>query len=172
MFINNRNIRINERIRVREVRVIDEEGQQLGILVPADALKIARERDLDLVEVSPTAQPPVCRIMNYGKYLYELNKKAHEARKKQKTIQVKEVKFRPSTDEHDYTFKKNNILRFLQEGDKAKAAVMFRGREMAHKDIGRQLLSRLTMELSDYAVVEAQPRMEGNHLFVILAPKK
>jgi translation initiation factor IF-3 len=172
VFINNRNIRINERIRVREVRVIDEEGKQLGILPPADAMKIAKERDLDLVEVSPTAQPPVCRIMNYGKYLYELNKKAHEARKKQKTIQVKEVKFRPSTDEHDYTFKKNNILRFLQEGDKAKAAVTFRGREMAHREIGRQLLGRLTLELAEHAVVEAQPRMEGNHMFVILAPKK
>jgi translation initiation factor IF-3 len=152
--------------------VIDEEGQQLGILPPAEAMRIARERDLDLVEISPTAQPPVCRIMNYGKYLYELNKKAHEARKKQKVIQVKEIKFRPSTDEHDYIFKKNNIIRFLQEGDKAKAAVMFRGREMAHKEIGRQLLSRLTLELAELAVIESQPRMEGNHMFVILSPKK
>jgi translation initiation factor IF-3 len=152
--------------------VIDEEGQQLGIMAPTEAMRIARERDLDLVEISPTAQPPVCRIMNYGKYLYELNKKSHETRKKQKVIQVKEIKFRPSTDEHDYTFKKNNIIRFLQEGDKAKAAVMFRGREMAHKEIGRQLLARLTVELAEHAVVESQPRMEGNHLFVILAPKK
>jgi translation initiation factor IF-3 len=152
--------------------VIDEEGQQLGILPPAEAMRIAHERDLDLVEISPTAQPPVCRIMNYGKYLYELNKKAHEARKKQKVIQVKEIKFRPSTDEHDYIFKKNNIIRFLQEGDKAKAAVMFRGREMAHKEIGRQLLSRLTLELAELAVIESQPRMEGNHMFVILSPKK
>jgi translation initiation factor IF-3 len=152
--------------------VIDEEGQQLGILPPAEAMRIARERDLDLVEISPTAQPPVCRIMNYGKYLYELNKKSHEARKKQKVIQVKEIKFRPSTDEHDYIFKKNNIIRFLQEGDKAKAAVMFRGREMAHKEIGRQLLSRLTLELAELAVIESQPRMEGNHMFVILSPKK
>ncbi len=152
--------------------MIDEEGQQLGIMAPTEAMRIARERDLDLVEISPTAQPPVCRIMNYGKYLYELNKKSHETRKKQKVIQVKEIKFRPSTDEHDYAFKKNNIIRFLQEGDKAKAAVMFRGREMAHKEIGRQLLARLTVELAEHAVVESQPRMEGNHLFVILAPKK
>jgi translation initiation factor IF-3 len=152
--------------------VIDEEGQQLGIMAPTEAMRIAQERSLDLVEISPTAQPPVCRIMNYGKYLYELNKKSHETRKKQKVIQVKEIKFRPSTDEHDYTFKKNNIIRFLQDGDKAKAAVMFRGREMAHKEIGRQLLTRLTVELAEHAVVESQPRMEGNHLFVILAPKK
>lgn len=157
---------------MREIRVIDDGGQQLGIMAPFEALKIARERDLDLVEVSPTAQPPVCRIMNYGKYLYELNKKAHEAKKKQKVIQVKEVKFRPMTDEHDYTFKKNNIVRFLQEGDKAKAGVMFRGREMAHRDIGRQLLTRLTAELAEVAVVEGFPKMEGNNMFVVFAPKK
>jgi translation initiation factor IF-3 len=165
-------VRVNERIRTKEVRVIDEEGKQLGILSPFDALKIALEKDLDLVEVSPTAQPPVCRIMNYGKYLYQQNKKAHEAKKNQRVIQVKEVKFRPMTDDHDYNFKKNNIVRFLEEGDKAKASVMFRGREMAHKEIGRQLLSRLIEELNELAVVEGNPRMEGNHLFVIFAPRK
>ena len=165
-------MRVNERIRSKEVRVIDEDGKQLGILTPFDALKIALEKDLDLVEVSPSAQPPVCRIMNYGKYLYQQNKKAHEAKKNQKVIQVKEVKFRPMTDDHDYNFKKNNIVRFLEEGDKAKASVMFRGREMAHKEIGRQLLSRLIEELNELAVVEGNPRMEGNHLFVIFAPKK
>ncbi|HVN80930.1 MAG TPA: translation initiation factor IF-3 [Terriglobia bacterium] len=165
-------MRVNERIRTKEVRVIDEDGKQLGILTPFDALKIALEKDLDLVEVSPSAQPPVCRIMNYGKYLYQQNKKAHEAKKNQKVIQVKEVKFRPMTDDHDYNFKKNNIVRFLEEGDKAKASVMFRGREMAHKEIGRQLLSRLIEELNELAVVEGNPRMEGNHLFVIFAPKK
>jgi translation initiation factor IF-3 len=170
--INNRNVRVNERIRTKEVRVIDEEGKQLGILSPFDALKIALEKDLDLVEVSPTAQPPVCRIMNYGKYLYQQNKKAHEAKKNQRVIQVKEVKFRPMTDDHDYNFKKNNIVRFLEEGDKAKASVMFRGREMAHREIGRQLLSRLIEELNELAVVEGNPRMEGNHLFVIFAPRK
>lgn len=152
--------------------MIDEDGKQLGILAPHEALKIAMEKDLDLVEVSPTAQPPVCRIMNYGKYLYQQNKKAHEARKHQKVIQVKEVKFRPMTDEHDYNFKKNNIARFLGEGDKAKASVMFRGREMAHKEIGRGLLTRLIEELAEHAVVEGIPKMEGNHLFVIFAPKK
>ena len=165
-------MRVNERIRSKEVRVIDEDGKQLGILSPFDALKIALEKDLDLVEVSPTAQPPVCRIMNYGKYLYQQNKKAHEAKKNQRMIQVKEVKFRPMTDDHDYTFKKNNIVRFLEEGDKAKASVMFRGREMAHKEIGRQLLSRLIEELNELSVVEGNPRMEGNHLFVIFAPRK
>jgi translation initiation factor IF-3 len=152
--------------------VIDEDGKQLGILVPHEAMKIALEKDLDLVEVSPTAQPPVCRIMNYGKYLYQQNKKAHEAKKHQKVIQVKEVKFRPMTDEHDYNFKKNNIARFLEEGDKAKASVMFRGREMAHKEIGRGLITRLIEELAEHAVVEGTPKMEGNHLFVIFAPKK
>ncbi len=170
--INNRNIRVNERIRAKELRVIDEEGKQLGILTPFDALRIAKEKDLDLVEVSPTAQPPVCRIMNYGKFLYQQNKKAHEARKNQKVIQVKEVKFRPMTDEHDYAFKKNNIVRFLEEGDKAKAFVMFRGREMAYKEIGRQLLTRLMEELAEHGMVEGHPRMEGNHLFVIFAPRK
>jgi translation initiation factor IF-3 len=152
--------------------VIDEDGKQLGILAPHEALKIALEKNLDLVEVSPTAQPPVCRIMNYGKYLYQQNKKSHEAKKHQKVIQVKEVKFRPMTDEHDYNFKKNNIARFLEEGDKAKASVMFRGREMAHKEIGRGLITRLIEELAEHAVVEGIPKMEGNHLFVIFAPRK
>lgn len=152
--------------------MIDEDGKQLGILAPHEALKIALEKDLDLVEVSPTAQPPVCRIMNYGKYLYQQNKKSHEAKKHQKVIQVKEVKFRPMTDEHDYNFKKNNIARFLEEGDKAKASVMFRGREMAHKEIGRGLITRLIEELGEHAVVEGIPKMEGNHLFVIFAPRK
>jgi translation initiation factor IF-3 len=152
--------------------VIDEEGNQLGILPPFEALKVARERDLDLVEISPTAQPPVCRIMNYGKYLYQLNKRAHEARKHQKVIQVKEVKFRPMTDEHDYTFKKNHIARFLQDGDKAKASVMFRGREMAHREIGRQLLGRLIQDLSEVGMIEGHPKMEGSTMFVIFTPKK
>ena len=152
--------------------MIDEDGGQIGILPPFEALKIAKEKDLDLVEISPTAQPPVCRIMNYGKYLYQLNKKAHEARKHQKVIQVKEIKFRPMTDEHDYVFKKNNIIRFLQEGDKAKASVMFRGREMAHKEIGRQLIGRLIEDLGEVGVVEGFPKMEGSNMFVIFSPKK
>lgn len=163
---------MNERIRAKEIRVIDEDGSQIGILPPYEALKIAKEKDLDLVEISPTAQPPVCRIMNYGKYLYQLNKKTHEAKKHQKVIQVKEIKFRPMTDEHDYLFKKNNIIRFLQDGDKAKASVMFRGREMAHKEIGRQLIGRLIEDLSEVGVVEGFPKMEGSNMFVIFSPKK
>ncbi|PYV93535.1 MAG: translation initiation factor IF-3 [Acidobacteria bacterium] len=168
----NKSTRVNERIRAKEIRVIDEDGSQIGILPPYEALKIAKEKDLDLVEISPTAQPPVCRIMNYGKYLYQLNKKTHEAKKHQKVIQVKEIKFRPMTDEHDYLFKKNNIIRFLQDGDKAKASVMFRGREMAHKEIGRQLIGRLIEDLSEVGVVEGFPKMEGSNMFVIFSPKK
>jgi translation initiation factor IF-3 len=154
------------------VRVIDEEGQQVGVLNSFDAIKLAREKDLDLVEISPTAQPPVCRIMNYGKYLYQLSKKAHEAKKHQKVIQVKEIKFRPMTDDHDYEFKKNNIIRFLGEGDKVKAGVMFRGREMAHRDIGRQLITRLMQDVGNHGQVEGHPKMEGSNMFVIFGPKK
>jgi translation initiation factor IF-3 len=154
------------------VRVIDEEGQQVGVMNSFDAIKLAKEKSLDLVEISPTAQPPVCRIMNYGKYLYQLNKKAHEAKKHQKVIQVKEVKFRPMTDDHDYEFKKNNIIRFLDEGDKVKAGVMFRGREMAHRDIGRQLINRLMQDVGTHGQVETHPKMEGSNMFVIFAPKK
>jgi len=134
-------------------------------------LKIAEERGLDLVEVAPTAQPPVCRIMDYGKYLYQLNKKQHEAKKHQKNITVKEVKFRHNTDEHDYDFKKNHIIRFLQQGDKVKAAVFFRGREIVHQAIGRALLDRLVEEISDIGTPEARPKMEGPNLIAIFSPK-
>jgi translation initiation factor IF-3 len=139
---------------------------------PQQALKIAEERGLDLVEVAPTAQPPVCRIMDYGKYLYQLNKKLHEAKKHQKNITVKEVKFRPNTDDHDYDFKKNHIIRFLQQGDKVKATVFFRGREIVHQAIGRALLDRLVVELAEIGAVEARPKMEGPNLIAIFAPKK
>ena len=152
--------------------MIDDDGNQVGILAPFDAIKLAKEKDMDLVEISPTAQPPVCRIMNYGKYLYQLNKKAHEAKKHQKVIQVKEIKFRPMTDDHDYDFKKNNIIRFLGEGDKVKAGVMFRGRENSHREIGRQLITRLMQDVGDHGVVEGFPKMEGNNMFVIFGPKK
>lgn len=137
-----------------------------------EALKIARERSLDLVEISPQAQPPVCKIMDYGKYIYELNKKAHDARKHQKQIQLKEVKFRPQTDDHDYDFKKNHIIEFLNSGDKVKASVRFRGREMAHKEIGRRLLDRLVIDVAEAGIVEFMPRFEGPNLFLVLAPKK
>jgi len=152
--------------------VIDEAGEQLGVMTPLDALKLAKEKQLDLVEISPNAQPPVCRIMNYGKYLYQLKKKANVAKKNQKTIQVKEIKFRPKTDNHDYEFKKKNILRFLEEGDKVKASVSFRGREMAHKNIGRAMILRLIEDVAEKGVVEGNPKMEGNHMFVIFSDKK
>jgi len=139
---------------------------------PEQALRIAQEQGLDLVEVSPEAVPPVCRILDYGKYRYQLNKKAQEAKKKQRVIQVKEVKFRPKTDEHDYEFKRNNIIRFLTKGKKVKATVIFRGRENQHRDIGYRILSRIRQEIGEYGVVEAEPRQEGPFLDMILAPKK
>jgi len=154
------------------VRVIDDEGKQIGILQPFEALKMARERNLDLVEVSPTAQPPVCRIMDFGKYLYEQDKKERAAKKHQKVITVKEVKFRINVDEHDYEFKKNHVLRFLEDGDKVKATIFFRGREMTHTNLGRQILERLIKDIGDKGIVEFRPRMEGNTLHAILAPKK
>lgn len=159
-------------IRAQEIRVVDESGEQLGIMNPADALRIARERDLDLVEVAPNAKPPVCRIMNYGKFQYQKSKRAHEAKKHQKQVTVKEVKFRPKTEEHDYQFKKKHIMRFLDDGNKAKATVVFRGREMSHQEIGRRLMNRLTEELKDVAEIERLPKMEGYALVAIFAPKK
>jgi len=137
-----------------------------------DALNLASSQDLDLVEVSPMADPPVCRIIDYGKFLFEQNKKSHAAKKKQKQIQVKEVKFRPGTDEGDYQIKLRNLIRFLQEGDKAKVTLRFRGREMAHTDIGRQVLIRLQNDLAPYAQVEQHPLMEGRQMVMMVAPKK
>jgi translation initiation factor IF-3 len=157
---------------VREVRVIDDEGKQLGIMAPYEALRIARERSLDLVEVSPTAQPPVCRIMDFGKYLYEQEKKERAAKKHQHVITVKEVKFRINVDEHDYETKKKHVLRFLEDGDKVKATIFFRGREMTRQGLGRGILERLITELGDKALVEFRPRQEGNTMHVILAPPK
>ncbi len=139
---------------------------------PQEALALARQRSLDLVEIAATAQPPVCRIMDFGKYQYQMEKKAREARKHQKNIVIKEVKFRPNTDDHDYEFKKNNVVRFLGEGDKVKATVQFRGREITHKEIGFQLINRLLQDVNEAALIEFRPRMEGNSLTAILAPKK
>ena len=170
--IDKRFIRTNERIRVREVRVIDDEGKQLGVMPPYEALKIAREKTLDLVEVSPTAQPPVCRIMDFGKFLYEQEKKERAAKKHQHVITVKEVKFRINVDEHDYETKKKHVQRFLQDGDKVKATIFFRGREMTRQGLGRNILERLITELGDKALVEFRPRQEGNTMHVILAPPK
>ena len=152
--------------------MIDEEGTQLGVMTPGAAIGIAEERGLDLVEVAPNGKPPVCRIMDYGKYRYQMKRKAHEARKHQKSVTVKEVKFRPNTDEHDYEFKKNHIIRFLNQGDKVKANVWFRGREIVHKEIGRALIQRLIEELDEVGTVENRPKMEGNNLVAIFAPKK
>jgi translation initiation factor IF-3 len=154
------------------VRVIDDSGQQLGILAPQQALAIARQKGLDLVEISPTATPPVCRIMDYGKYQYQEQKRAREARRHQKVIDVKEIKFRPKVDEHDYQFKKKHIERFLAEGDKVKATIFFRGREMAHPEIGRRILERLVEELTEVAIAETSPRMEGNTMHTILAKRQ
>ncbi len=152
--------------------MIDEEGKQVGIMPPFDALKLAREHGLDLVEVSPTANPPVCRIINYGKYLYQLNKRQHESRKHQKSTGLKEVKLRPNTSEHDVEVKRNHILRFLQEGSKVKATVEFRGREMAHRDLGFKLLERIIEHVAEAGQVETRPRLEGRSLSTIIAPKK
>src|SRR5947209_18112612 len=145
---------MNERIRAREVRVIGDEGEQIGMLPPCEALQIAREKNLDLVEISPTAQPPVCRIMDYGKFLYQQEKKEREAKKHQKQIVVKEVKFRINVDDHDYETKKNHVLRFLDEGDKVKATIFFRGREMTRTNLGRQILERLLTDVSERCIVE------------------
>jgi translation initiation factor IF-3 len=156
---------------VREIRVIDDSGEQLGIMAPQQALTIARSRGLDLVEVAATATPPVCRIMDFGKYQYQEQKRAREARKHQKVIEVKEIKFRPKVDEHDYQFKKKHIERFLEDGDKVKATIFFRGREVAHPEIGRRILQRLVEELGDLVVVESSPRMEGNTMHTILSKR-
>jgi translation initiation factor IF-3 len=165
-------IRVNDRIRAREIRVIDENGEQLGILAPYEALRIARERGFDLVEVSPTAVPPVCRIQDYGRFLYEKEKSERAARKRQKVITIKEVKFSVTVDEHDYQTKKNQAIRFLGDGDKVKASLRFRGRQMAHRDLGYNIINRLIKDIGDAGVVEFMPRMEGTILHAILAPAR
>ena len=165
-------IRINDRIRAREIRVIDENGEQMGILAPFEALRIARERGLDLVEVSPNAVPPVCRIQDYGRYLYEKDKSERAAKKKQKIIVVKEVKFSVTVDEHDYQTKKNQAVRFLVDGDKVKASLRFRGRQMAHRELGYAIINKLIQDIGEAGIVEFMPRMEGTILHAILAPSK
>jgi len=159
-------------IRAKEIRVVDEDAGQLGIMTPEQALALAKARDLDLVEVAPGATPPVCRIMNYGKFQYQKSKRAHEAKKHQKQVLMKEVKFRPKTEEHDFQFKKNNIIRFVNEGNKAKATVVFRGREMTHQELGRRLMDRLVAELTEVADLERPAKMEGYALVAIFMPKK
>ncbi len=153
-----------------QVRVVDSEGNQLGIMATTEALNIASEAGLDLVEVAPQAKPPVCRIMDYGKYKYQMSKRAREARKKQTVINIKEIKLRPKTDEHDFLFKERNARRFLESGDRVRFFVFFRGREIVHKDIGEKMLSRLAKDLEDVSNVEALPRMEGRKMTMLLAP--
>jgi translation initiation factor IF-3 len=158
-------------IKVKDVRVIDADGGQLGILDTREAIRKAEELGLDLVEVAPTAKPPVCRIMDFGKYKYELAKKAHESRKHQSVIVVKEIKLRPRTDDHDVAFKTNNIKRFLEDGNKVKVTIMFRGREMAHTSHGRAVLERIVADLQNDATVEQPPRMEGRNMTMLLGAK-
>jgi translation initiation factor IF-3 len=152
--------------------VIDEFGKQVGIMPSREALRLAEQKGLDLVEIAPQADPPVCRLVDYGKFLYEQKKKAQEARKKQAVITVKEIKFRPGTDQHDFEFKKKNVERILKDGDKVKATVHFRGREIVHQQLGQNLLNRLIAALAEVSVVEQRPKLEGYNLTVVLAPKK
>jgi len=163
---------VNQAIRAREVRVIGPESEQIGILSLSEALALAAERELDLVEVSPTAVPPVCRIMDFGKFKYQQSKKLQEAKKKQVHVQLKEVKLRPKTDDHDLQFKVKHVKRFLEEGNKAKITMVFRGREITHTNIGQSILDRIAEELQDVAIIEVRPKMEGRSLFMIVAPKK
>jgi translation initiation factor IF-3 len=163
---------INERIRFPKIRVIDSDGAQLGILTPREAMQIADEKELDLVLVSDKADPPVCRIMDYGKFKFEQEKKAREAKKKQHTVDVKEVKMRYKIEEHDYNVRINQAKRFLKDGDKVKATIMFRGREIQHSDIAEDLLKRMAGDLQEVAEVQQAPKKEGRNMMMLLAPKK
>ncbi len=163
--------RINQNIRAPKVRVIDHEGNNLGVMTPRDAYEAALQVGLDLVEVSPNVDVPVCKILDYGKYKYELQKKAAEARKTQKTVDLKEVKFRPNIDTHDYDVKLRMARRFLEEGDKLKVTLRFRGREMAHQDLGRALLERVSNDVEDIGKVEAMPRLEGRQMVMVVGPR-
>ncbi|HEB63826.1 MAG TPA: translation initiation factor IF-3 [Gammaproteobacteria bacterium] len=165
-------LRLNNDIRVPSVRLIDGEGNQAGVVSIDEAKQAAEDARMDLVEISPQADPPVCRIMDYGKFLFEENKKKHAARKKQKQVQVKEVKFRPGTESADYQVKLRNLTRFLDGGDRVKITLRFRGREMLHQQLGRDLLKRIEGDLADIATVEQFPRMEGRQMVMLMAPKK
>ncbi len=165
-----RDLRVNHRIRVPQVRLIGADGSQLGVIATPDAMKMARESGLDLVEISPQANPPVCKILDYGKYKYEKKKKAQEAKKKQIVVKVKEIKLRPNTEDHDLDFKVKHARRFIEDGDKAKFTVVFRGREMAYTDLGRKLMERVLDQLKDVAKVEHPPTMEGKSMIMIMAP--
>jgi translation initiation factor IF-3 len=168
---SNRRENVNESIRAREVRAVFPDGTA-EVMATAAALRKAQELGLDLVVVSPTAVPPVAKAIDYGHYQYELKKKQHEAKKKQHVVQVKELKFRPNTDDHDYDFKKNHAIRFLQEGNRVKAVVQFRGREIAHTDLGRKLLQRFAEDLNGFGAVDGMPRMEGRNAHILISPVK
>ena len=168
----NKRVRRNEEIDAAEVRVINSEGEQLGVMPIAQAIEVARDEGLDLVEVSPNVEPPVCRIMDFGKYLFEQNKKAQSARRKQKQVHVKEIKFRPGTDEGDYQVKLRKLVEFLEQGDKTKVTLRFRGREMAHQELGAQLLARVRDDLEEFGAVEQMPQLEGRQMVMVIAPKK
>lgn len=168
----NKRVRRNEEIDAREVRVIGSDGEQAGVMSLSAGIDLARGEGLDLVEVSPTADPPVCRVMDFGKYLFEQNKKAQTAKRKQKQVQIKEIKFRPGTDEGDYKIKLRKLTEFLEDGDKTKVTLRFRGREMAHKELGAQLLARVRDDLEEYGSVEQMPQMEGRQMIMVIAPKK
>lgn len=178
MFWRARNIatekehRINRRINAPQVRLIGADGQQIGVVTVIEALRNAEEAGLDLVEISPTAQPPVCRVMDYGKFLYEESKRKQAAKKKQKQIEIKEVKFRPGTDIGDYQIKLRNLIRFLEEGNKTKITLRFRGREMAHKELGMEMLKRIEGDLREHGIVEQLPRFEGRQMVMVLSPKR
>jgi translation initiation factor IF-3 len=162
--------RINERIRAPEIRLIGADGENVGVITPERALVMAEEAGLDLVEISPNAVPPVCKIMDFGKYKYETQKRESEARKKQKIIEIKEIKFRPNTDKHDYEVKMRSVFKFLEEGDKVKITLRFRGREMAHQNLGRELLERVAEDTKDVGKVENFPKMEGRQMIMLIGP--
>ncbi len=171
MLINSKKQRINKMIRVKEVSLIGDDGEQLGILPTEEALAIAEGRNLDLVEVAPMAVPPVCRIMDYGKFKYKQSKRAHEAKKNQKVVHLKEVKFRPNTDQHDFNFKLKHVVRFIEAGDKVKVVIFFKGREIVHREGGEKVLKRVEEATEEIASVESMPKQEGRMLVMILAPK-
>jgi len=163
---------VNDRIRCPEIRLIGAEGENLGVVTPERGVELAEQADLDLVEISPNANPPVCKIMDFGKFKYETQKREAEARKNQKVIEVKEVKFRPNTDTHDYEVKMRNVVKFLEKGDKVKVTLRFRGREMAHQNLGRELLERVAEDVSEIGKVENMPKMEGRQMVMMIGPVK
>ncbi len=169
--ISRESLRINEQIRIREVRVTSAEGEQLGIMPTREALRMAEEQHLDLVEVAPKARPPVCRIMDFGKYRYEQQKREKEAKKKQKIVSIKEVKLRPHIEEHDFNVKLKNAIRFVEEGNKVKVTIMFRGRELSHPELGREVLGRVAERLGDTVSIERNAKLEGRNMTMIVAPK-